>query len=352
MSSLRVPFAVLISLSFFFPFPGPVLHGQPAGLPSVFDLLKREGVPKVVLEMDIEELLARRRSDEEIPAVFYFPNEDGGRQSWELEVNVRGNFRRMKCAFPPLKLNFSKAQLRERGLADHNNLKLVTHCLTNWRGEKYLLREYLAYQMYRQVTDSSYRPQLVEIEYRNTGQGASLTRLGFLLEDEKELAARLNSVLCEDCYEVPQEKFREDLLAIHDLFQYMIGNADWSVKVLKNLKLLQPNDDSGYVLAPYDFDYSGLVDPSYAPQPTHLGISSLKQRVYLGFPHTASQFQRAYAYLIQLQPLFYECIDICPKLSGPARRDLRQYLKSFYGQMAKIAPGFEELRPVSPFGED
>lgn len=334
-----------LTLPVFFAMP---LSGQSAG-PSVFDLLQREAVvPRVVLELDIEAMLARRNSDEEIPAVFSFPDEEGVQQSWDLDVNVRGNFRRMKCDFPPLKLNFSKAQLEDRNLSNHNNLKLVTHCLDDWRGEEYLLREYVIYQMYRRLTDTSYRAQLVEIEYRNTGKGGSLTRLGFLLEDEKELADRLDSELCEDCYAVPQERFREDLLAVHDLFQYLIGNADWSAKLLKNLKLLKPDQGGPFALVPYDFDYSGLVNPDYAPQPTHLGIRSLRERVYLGFPHPAPQLQRAYEQLLHLQPAFYALIKACPGLKKAVRREMQKYVESFYDQMARMAPDFEDLQPVSP----
>lgn len=342
------PFSRLTGLLLLWLYGAAPPVAQPAAI-SIFDLIQAGGVSTIVLETDLEALLARRTSDDEVPAVLRFPDGEGELQPWELQVHVRGNFRRMRCDFPPLKFNFSKKQLAERGLADHNNLKLVTHCLDDWRGEEYLLREYVIYQMYRRLTDTSYRAQLVEIEYRNTATGRSLQRYGILLEDEKELAARLDSELCEDCYAVPQKQFREDLLAVHDLFQYMIGNADWSPKLLKNLKLLKPENGAPYALVPYDFDYSGLVNPYYAPRPSHLGIVSLKERVYLGFPHEADRLQEAYDCLRRLQPAFFNVIRDCPGLKRQARREIIKYIDSFYDQLAKSAPDFEELQPPASF---
>ena len=58
------------------------------------------------------------------------------------------------------------------------------------------------------------------------------------------------------------------------LFEYMIGNLDWSVPVRHNIKLIVPKEDSNAIAfpVPYDFDYSGLVKTDYAIPPPELEL--------------------------------------------------------------------------------
>ena len=72
------------------------------------------------------------------------------------------------------------------------------------------------------------------------------------------------------------------------MFNYMIGNLDWSVRA-------GPQGDScchngrlvggGPLLTPvpYDFDFSGLVDAPYATPPEGFKINSVRQRLYRGY---------------------------------------------------------------------
>jgi len=55
----------------------------------------------------------------------------------------------------------------------------------------------------------------------------------------------------------------QDQLLFMSLFQYMIGNTDYSIVALHNVIML---DDAKGVrrTVPYDFDYSGLVNAHYA----------------------------------------------------------------------------------------
>src|SRR6185295_11021392 len=73
-----------------------------------------------------------------------------------------------------------------------------------------------------------------------------------------------------------------------------IGNTDWSVPNYHNTKLMRPINDSisfPYVV-PYDFDFAGLVNASYAIPSPDLAITSVKQRLYRGFPRTMEELQR------------------------------------------------------------
>ena len=78
----------------------------------------------------------------------------------------------------------------------------------------------------------------------------------FLIEPMDLMAARLNAT------DIKSEKLsmrtvnREDMDLVA-LFQYMIGNGDFSVTGRHNLKILavKPPGPQGFVPVPYDFDY-------------------------------------------------------------------------------------------------
>ena len=54
-----------------------------------------------------------------------------------------------------------------------------------------LTQEYLSYRTYNQLTDHSFRVRLLKITYKDTAGGQDpITRLGFVIEDEKRMALR------------------------------------------------------------------------------------------------------------------------------------------------------------------
>ena len=66
------------------------------------------------------------------------------------------------------------------------------------------------------------------------------------------------------------------------LFQFMIGNTDFSVAYQHNGKLLY-NSEKKFIPLPYDFDMTGWVSPSYGFGNPTLNLSSLTERQYRGF---------------------------------------------------------------------
>ena len=61
------------------------------------------------------------------------------------------------------------------------------------------------------------------------------------------------------------------------MFEYMIGNTDWSVPNYHNIKLMGMKDDktSRPIAVPYDFDICGFVDPAYATVDEQLNIENV-----------------------------------------------------------------------------
>ena len=62
------------------------------------------------------------------------------------------------------------------------------------------------------------------------------------------------------------------------LFEYMIGNTDWSTYALHNMELVR-KEDGDHLPIPYDFDFSGLVNTIYANPDPKLGIASVTSAI-------------------------------------------------------------------------
>jgi len=80
------------------------------------------------------------------------------------------------------------------------------------------------------------------------------------------------------------------------LFQYMIGNPDYSVPLRHNVKIVElPGfGAAGYTAVPNDFDYSGLVDAYYAvpseylDQKVNKSVVSYLEEYFEGAAHQTS----------------------------------------------------------------
>ena len=208
---------------------------------TIFELLSQS--EKLIIETDLDHLINVRRSEEYIPAQVVL--EDG--QIYDLKINSRGKFRRRMCEFPPLSLKFSKSGLKELGFAKHkhNKLKLVTHCLENEKtvGNDNVLKEYLAYKIFNEISPNSFVTKVFKITYRDTsGKLKDIKRYGFLIEDTDEMAERLGGKECDECFNSAMEVISKVDEANVSLFQYMIGNEDWGTENMKNVKIVNRPD--------------------------------------------------------------------------------------------------------------
>ena len=250
---------------------------------SIFDLLHREGVTEMSIETDLTLLIHDRKRETYQPGILSFKDEDG--QAWRFEVELipRGKFRRRICDFPPVKIKFPKKELLSRGLSKHNNLKLSTHCLDDKNdGQDNVFKEYLVYRMYNLLTDNSFRVQLLKITYIDSArQLPKLKRYGFLIEDDEELAERMGGTLT-DTMNLDADKIASRAEVLMSCFEYMIGNEDWDITMIRNIEMVNFNHQKQAIPVPYDFDFSGVVNASYAIPLSSLGQQHIRDRDYLG----------------------------------------------------------------------
>ena len=200
----------------------------------------------------------------------------------EIRIRARGISRKTICTFPPIKLNLKDADLDNTQLEQQSTLKFVTHCKNSKTNQIYLFKEYLVYKLYNVVTDFSLRVRLVQVDYIDSNQKQkTFTKYGFLIEHIDKLAERQNCVEVEN-EQLAQKWMSKEIMPLLCVFQYMIGNTDWSLAGLHNIKVLKSNNyatTEPYPI-PYDFDYAGLVDADYAVPTEGLGLTTVKERAY------------------------------------------------------------------------
>lgn len=270
---------------------------DPAGFePGVLDSLAAaaEGAPlfssheplELTLRSRIHHLVEERPEEDEVDGTLLVGRSDGGVDTLQVEVRARGNFRRQKrnCNFPPLRLDVPRSRVRGTAFEGQDKLKLVTPCQDDRDDyQTYVIQEYLAYRVYNLVTPVSYRVRPVRITYDDVdGQYPRRTRMGFLIEDDEAMAHR-NRAFLSEWQQFHPGAADPGQLALMAMFQYMIGNTDWSQPFFHNVDMVRSWEGGRYLSVPYDFDHAGVVDARYAePDPT-LGTSSVRERVYRGF---------------------------------------------------------------------
>ena len=159
------------------------------------------------------------------------------------------------------------------------SLKLGTHCAGDQEYEQYTLREYLAYRIFNLFTPRSFRARLAKATHVDSSTGKTLAiRYAMFIESEADVARRLEGRVVQ----LPRTLFRDldpETLTLMMLFEYMIGNTDFSIFALHNVRLVQDQARVLYPI-PYDFDLSGVVNARYAVPDRQLPIATVLDRLY------------------------------------------------------------------------
>ena len=265
-----------------------------------------------------------------------------------IKLSPRGISRRTTeaCEFPPLKIEFTEKPGAASLFKGQKSLKLATHCRNDFNYQDYGLLEFLAYRLHNVLTPLSFRVRLAEIDYVETGSSSiRIHRHGFLVEDIDELAGRnaLHDVKVE---KIDRGMLNGDATARSDLFQYLIGNQDWSdvmgaagTNCCHNIKLLAAAKDSRADLMPvaYDFDSSGLVNPPYALPPTTVPIRTVRTRYYRGYCQFNAQVTTAAQEALAKRDELMATVEATPGLTSRGKSSARQYLESFFSDISDPA---------------
>lgn len=206
-------------------------------------------------------------------------------------------------------------------------MKLVVPC----KEDSYVVREWLVYKLYNLVTPKSFRTRLVQVQLNDPKRKKQPSAFyGFLIEDEKKLAERNQQVVINRKGLRPEEVERSNFLNMA-VFEFMIGNTDWSVQYLQNIKLVAADSNKVPIAVPYDFDLAGIVGASYALPAEELQLASVRVRRYRGYCiRDMKTFDDAIALFNKLRTGFYEVYTNCSLLDPKYVRNTTEYLDDFY----------------------
>ncbi len=298
---------------------------------SDFGLFTNEDPLELDLRFDITHYTRKKPKEEYLKAILTYHLNDKDSVNKEIRLKSRGEFRNGYCSFPPIVVNFKKGGFKKEDLKDIEKMKLVTHCMSG--NEQNLLKEYLIYKLYNVLTDSSFRVRLLKINYINTYKESKPIRsYGFFIEPVSILADRIKCTPVE-ALNLTQRNIQPEYIDRVAIFNYMIGNTDWSVPNQHNVKVFtvpaSANPSLGLVI-PYDFDYSGLVNAHYAVPAEGLKITSVRDRIYLGLCREPEEFARAIRQFADKKEEFYKVIREFQYLDDKTKKGILKYIDEFY----------------------
>ena len=306
------------------------------------------------LDLELEAPLAALMRDrygksEYRPAELRYVGEDGRPIALPIEVRTRGKTRRDEevCKMPPLRVRFDEAAAAGSLFEDQPALKLVTYCRDRDSFDQLVLLEYLAYRTYNVLTGQSHRVRLGRITYSEQGNRRT-TRYGIFLEDWRAVAAR--SGLTADPVDggVSVDKLNHVAASRVAVFQYLIGNEDYSLlwpepdeDCCHNIRPLL-DGDGRVVPLPYDFDYAGLVNAPYAVAKNPR--RKVRQRVYRGVCEAQGGLEAALELARERREDIYAVFRAQEELSPAKLNSSIAYLDRFYKVINEPAQVEKRLR--------
>lgn len=286
----------------------------------------------ITLTLDLKKYQREKFKGNYLPVHFNYQLNDTLSIEKEMQLKARGEFRRSHCNLAPFWLDIRKADLNDDELEKIDRIKIVTHCKGSKAYADYVLREYLCYKIYNIISPVSFRVRLVRMTYVDTGRDNEQSEgWSFMIEPEELLAKRLDAVVVkrDDLSTRLLRPWEIDVLA---LFQYMIGNVDYSVFGRHNIKFLglPGYGTAGYSPVPYDFDYTGLVDAYYATPSEELTIKSVRERYYLGPCRDDAEYEAAIEHLNQCREEIFQLVSDFEYLEQKEKDQVLSYLEQYF----------------------
>jgi hypothetical protein len=293
-------------------------------------LFETDKILEITISGNVKDLLNDRSDNpKDHPMNITYKSEDGNEISLAADLKTRGYFRRLRenCTYPPLQVRFTKGEaLKSSIFKDQNKLKLAMPC----RGEEYIIREWLVYELYNVITPYSFKARLVKVTLNNTKSNKIESPLyGILLEDEKQMAERNGGISINR--KMQPNGTEPNTFLTMAVFEYLIGNTDWSVQYMQNIKLVAADSLAVPVTIAYDFDHSGMVNAPYALPAEQLLMKSVRERRYRGYCiEDMKTFDPVIAFYNELKPTIYSVYKDCTLLDGKYLKATLKYLDDFY----------------------
>jgi len=294
---------------------------------------------EVTIRAPFTSIMRVRSLDEEQPATLTYNDPEAGVVSVDLEIRTRGRFRHQKevCPWAPLRLDFKKSTTKDTLFAGSDKIKMVTHCRAgSTPNTQALLKEHLAYRIYNQVTDNSFRVRLLRVTYVDTDRNdRKRTYFAFLIEHRDQLSDRIGIPINEA--EATEIKFLEPAQTnLGSVFQYLIANTDFSPiraapgETCCHNNVLFGDQDGELQVIPYDFDMSGIVNAPYATPNPRFGLRNVRERLYRGRCVNNSHLGASTQAFIDQKQAIFDLINNNEHFDRGTRKKTTRFLNDFY----------------------
>jgi hypothetical protein len=290
---------------------------------------------EITFTTDLRTLVRDRDSTKFKPhgAVFSYKETDGKTVNIPVTLQTRGHFRRQarNCDFPPLSLEFKKKAAENTVLQGNTKLKVASSCRPrNDEYEQYILLEYALYRLYQRISPVYFRTRLAKITYKDsTAKTPDVTSWGFLIEDDKEVAKEYKTST-EKTKGALFDQLDQPQLVTSMLYQYMVGNTDYSVSQQHNIALLRDSTATVIKAVAYDFDWSAAVGTKYAFPNAQLGLKTIYDRLYRGPCLTVAQWQPHLQRFIAARPAIDSIYNSIPGLEPKRIKTTLEWFNEFY----------------------
>ena len=311
---------------------------------SASDLFEDKQTLEVEIGGPLNSLIHHMEEELEYPFILKTEGLD-----YKIRMRARGHSRKKVCVFPPLRVEFGSNLPGQSLFFGQDDLKLVTHCHQSDKAQANTLKEYAAYQFFLLISEAAFRVRLLQINYVDTDGKRDTRRYGYLIESWGELAGRIGGEKAR-LSGISRKMLNDQQEALVYVFQYLIGNTDWSMvtsegddECCHNGKLVEKNQELLYV--PYDFDLSGLVNANYAHPDDSLRIKRVTQRLYRGFCLDPEILSGAIQTIRSHQSDFRTIVDNLPALSEREKKKAHRFLERFFDEAEneeKILKEFEQ----------
>ena len=101
---------------------------------------------------------------------------------------------------------------------------------------------------------------------------------------------------------------------------------------MHNLKLLKIKNflSETPILVPYDFDYSGFVNASYAIPNEKLGIDNVRERLFQGICRSNEEYKASIKEFLDKKDSIYQTIREFEYLKDQTKKKIFGYIDEFY----------------------
>lgn len=249
-----------------------------------------------------------------------------------ISLNKYGISRLRECDLASLQIKVEADDVQDTPFEGRTLLRLVTPCRLRGNYDKYIMLEYLVYQSYAVIADPALRTRLVQVHFHDSEKpDRGRSGYGFFIEDIGKAAARRGQVWLDI-----QSQRISDLdaaqVTVMTLFQYMVGNTDWSAvkgrpddRCCHNVAVFGQEGVHLNTVVPFDFDQTGMVDPPYAAPPdASLGIRRVTDRRYRGLCEHSPELAGAITVFNEKRP---ELEDLFNRTDLPYPKDRERALK-------------------------